>query len=295
MDSTRKIITVIIILAVGIVSFAFIGSWASNPETYEKSYKSINKTQEYALGLTAGATTTSIALAAVPGDATTPLANKLMDVAGYMGIVSVAVFLEKYMLTLCGALAFKILIPIGCLLLLFGLFLKNSESVEKLKRITGKIVLVGILLWVLVPASIVVADSINKTYQEMNKNQTEDVIDRVTTESNMNINKETTKDNNNATSNTGGFLSDAIYHIKSATKDAAENVGEKTKIAMKKAENLLYKTLEEFAVLIVTTCIIPICVFIVGIWLIKHILGIPIPSLKLSKASQLEHNEGKKD
>ena len=49
-------------------------------------------------------TGTSIALATaaalVPGDATTPIANKLADVAGYMVIVSAAIVIEKYLLAL---------------------------------------------------------------------------------------------------------------------------------------------------------------------------------------------------
>ena len=78
-----------------------------------------------ALGLSGTATALATGAAAIPGEAATPIANKLADVAGYMVIVYAVIIVEKYLLTITGYIAFKILFPIGCVLLAAGNFLKK--------------------------------------------------------------------------------------------------------------------------------------------------------------------------
>lgn len=41
--------------------------------------------------MAASSTTASVVLAAVPGDATTPIADKLADVSGYMAVASILI------------------------------------------------------------------------------------------------------------------------------------------------------------------------------------------------------------
>ena len=55
-------------------------------------------------------------------------------------------------------------------------------------------------------------------------------------------------------------------------------------------QNSLNKMIEGVAVMIVTTCIIPLCVLILFLWIVKNVTGlkITVPSLKkLPKASRL--------
>ena len=77
------------------------------------------------LELTGTATALATGAAAIPGDATTPIANKLADVAGYMVIVYAVIIIEKYLLTITGYIAFKILFPIGCILMATGNFYES--------------------------------------------------------------------------------------------------------------------------------------------------------------------------
>ena len=96
----RKRITIAIILVViAAISFAVIGSWAASPDTYEGSMQTLENVQGQALAMTASATGLATVAAMVPGDTTTPIANKLMDLSGYMVIVYVFITLEKYLLT----------------------------------------------------------------------------------------------------------------------------------------------------------------------------------------------------
>ena len=93
-----------------------VSKWASSVESYTKILDTLNEMQKKALALTGASTALATGAAAIPGDATTPLANKLMDMAGYMVIVYAVIIIEKYLLTLTGYLAFKILIPVALLI-----------------------------------------------------------------------------------------------------------------------------------------------------------------------------------
>ena len=79
--------------------------------------QSLDDKKTTALELTAAATAASAAITLIPGDAGTPIADKLADLSSYFLIVVCAIYLEKYLVTITGLAAFKLLIPIGCILL----------------------------------------------------------------------------------------------------------------------------------------------------------------------------------
>ena len=75
---------------------------ASNPENHKKTIEALDEKKADILKLTATSAAASTAIAAIPGDATTPIANKLTDLTSYFLIILVVIFLEKYLVTLTG-------------------------------------------------------------------------------------------------------------------------------------------------------------------------------------------------
>lgn len=143
--------------------FFAISNWATSADTYSRIINTLNELQKKALELTGTATALATGAAAIPGDATTPIANKLADVAGYMVIVYAVIIIEKYLLTITGYIAFKILFPIGCILMATGNFMKAGWK-EFIYRIGIKSIILGILLWGLVPTSVWMTNKVNETY-----------------------------------------------------------------------------------------------------------------------------------
>lgn len=93
--------------------------------------------------MTATSAAAATAIAAVPGDATTPVANKLADLTSYFLIILMVIFLEKYLVTLTGYAAFNSLIPVAVLLFvlwLVRLFFEVQISIpgDLPKKISGK-------------------------------------------------------------------------------------------------------------------------------------------------------------
>ena len=134
-ELTKKIICVIILIAIGCVSFFVAAPWAGDPANYEKTTETLDNLENKAIIMTGTAAALATAAALVPGDATTPIANKLADVAGYMVIVYVAIILEKYLLTMTGFAAFKILVPAALLLIAVSILLTGTDGKIKLRKI----------------------------------------------------------------------------------------------------------------------------------------------------------------
>lgn len=102
-----------------LLSFCVIAKYTSSPTMKINAHaiQSLDDKKTTALELTAAATAASAAITLIPGDAGTPIADKLADLSSYFLIVVCAIYLEKYLVTITGLAAFKLLIPIGCILL----------------------------------------------------------------------------------------------------------------------------------------------------------------------------------
>ena len=159
----NRLIMMLVCIGIALASFFVVSKWATSVDSYRWVIKTLNGLQKKALGLSGTATALATGAAAIPGEATTPIANKLADVAGYMVIVYAVIIVEKYLLTITGYIAFKILFPIGCVLLAAGNFLKNGWK-EFIYRIGIKSIILGVLLWGLVPTSAWVTNMVNETY-----------------------------------------------------------------------------------------------------------------------------------
>lgn len=91
-----------------------------SPETIA----SLDEKKQTVMELTAASTVTSALITLLPGDTATPIAEKMADVSGYLLVVLCAIYLEKYLVTITGYVAFTYLIPIACGLWIFNLILQ---------------------------------------------------------------------------------------------------------------------------------------------------------------------------
>ncbi len=275
----KKIVCIIVLAVIGCMSFFWAAPQARNPESYEKTIETLDGLENKALVMTASSTALATAAALVPGDATSPIANKLADIAGYMVIVYIAIIIEKYLLAMTGLVAFKILIPIALVAIGISIFLKEEKGKVTLRRLACKLALLGILLWALVPTSALVTNIVNDTYDMSYSVETE--LEEGVLESIEEIEAEEKED----------FSIKNLWNsIVDKTGAVTEMVKEKVSDGVVEFQNSLNKMIEGVAVMIVTTCIIPLCVLILSLWIVKMVTGLnfAVPSLKkLPKASRL--------
>lgn len=261
----KKVILIVVLLIISIISIFVVSKVASSTEFHAKSIQSLEEKKITVMELTAATAVASSAIASIPGDATTPLANQIMELSGYLLIVTGAIFLEKILLILTGYLSFGFLIPIACLLCGIYLFVKK----EILKNLAIKLAIFGIAIFLIVPVSVQVTNLIESTYQTSIDQTIEDAKNAGSEiEENANIETED---------------SEGINGIISKAEDFISNIGENASGLIDKCKKVLSNFVDAIAILIITSCVIPIAVLIFFIWIIKIIFGISIPTPKIKK------------
>ena len=241
--NVKKLAWVAVALVIMVLSMTVVSKAASNPENHKKTIEALDEKKADILKLTATSAAASTAIAAIPGDATTPIANKLTDLTSYFLIILVVIFLEKYLVTLTGYATFSILIPAACVLFAAGI---------GFNRTVLKIAAFGLVIFMLIPFSMNISAMIEKTYESTMEETVKEAQD-ITNEIEKNTDSE------------GNIIEKALSKIKDGISGLLE-----------KGEELLNQFIELIAVMLVTSCLIPIFIFLFMIWFIRMLFGVQI-------------------
>ena len=113
---TRKIAAIACVWILAVISFFGAGKKFGGIETYKPVTESLDNKRAQVVEMSGALIGLSVAVAAVPGDATTPVANQIAQMNSYLVIALGAIMLEKFLLPVMGILTWKVLIPAALLL-----------------------------------------------------------------------------------------------------------------------------------------------------------------------------------
>ncbi len=275
----RMILLLLIPILVGVLSFFPLASHASSAEFHRSSIEALEEKEKTVLELTTASTAASALVTLLPGDVATPIADKLADLSSGFLVVLCALYLEKYLLTITGYAAFKVLIPLACIL--YAAYVVVSK--EQLVRLARKLVLFALAIFLLIPAGVKVSDLIEDTYRTSIETTIEEA-------KNLSEDMEGLAEQSPEETEQKSWLE--------SFKDWTVNVGSTVKETLsgwlEKAENVVNRLFEALAVMIVTCCIIPIVVLLGFVWIFKAVcsVDIPLPDLltqKRKKKSTRQH------
>ena len=216
--------------------------------------------QTTVLELTAATAAASAAVTLLPGDTAEPIAQKLADLSTGFLLVLCAIFLEKYLLTIIGHLAFTYLIPDACALFLLYIFVPCAIF----KEFALKLALFGLALVIAIPASVRVSEMIDKTYQASIEASIE-AAKQATSE----IEKSADGEQPDAEEEEG-FLSGIFSSVAEGISDLASG-------AVDWIRSIITRFMEALAIMLVTSCAIPLLVLAFFLWLAKAIFGVAVP------------------
>lgn len=242
----KKAMIFALLVLLAVISATWIAPMAADPANHRHSIEKTEEKITSVMTLSGGAAATSATLSLLPGDVCTPIATQLAELAKYFLLVLSSLYLEKFLISLSGYITFGFMIPVACILL--GVTVLTGK--RNLSRTAGKIALVGVIIFLIVPASVWLSDMVYQT-QASKVNDTIEEYNDLTIEGDSD----------------GGFLSE-LTSITSETIDRVTSF----------IDNLL----ESLAVMIVTSCVIPILVFVFLIWLVKTIFSENILTLDSS-------------
>lgn len=239
-----------VLIILFLLSLFWLGPKYANVSSHVADIQFLDHRVNDVLGLAAGSTGISALISMIPGGVGEPIAEQLMDFNVYYLIIVCGIFLEKYLLTITAQVTFYALIPCACVLGAMFLFTQKDFFM----KIGIKIFLFGLILIHLIPVSVTISQTIMDT-AEVSIQET---------------------------------IHEADQFIQKEDKNLWDKIKNGFNLTVEKAKNITGNFIEQIAVLIITSCFIPILVFLGFLWTAKVILGIPIPSLKLKEKNRDE-------
>lgn len=271
MNPRLRIVCAVVLAVLALASVFVLGRFATDPAVYKGTVEVLDAKKDTVMSLMAASTASSAALSVLPGDMGTPIAEKLVDLSSNFLVVLAAIYLEKYLLTIMGFASFRVLIPFACAFMIGALALWNNPKGRLMfSRLSVKLVLFALIIVAVVPVSVFVSGMIEQTYQAsidetiQSAEQTTDAIEKST--------EETEKENKTGLSNPLGALT-AVPETIAGLTDAARNS--------------LNRFIEALAVMIVTSCVIPILVLLFFLWLARIVLGVNIEIPQMGRRRHL--------
>ena len=250
-----RIAAVIILALTIILSCTVMGNKLTDPATYAHTIEVLDHNRTTILGLTAASAAASAAISTLPDDMCSPLSQEISDFTTYFMLILSVIYLEKYLITILAAAACYALIPAGCAALLVHCFFPNGT----LQSIGSKLLIFGAAVLLVIPSSVWVSDQINAIYSE----SIEITVQSASAVS-ENLIGETADENKENTT--------VIDEAKALLGDLSGSVAG----VVEQFKNLLNRFIEATAVMIVTTCLIPILVIVFFVWIVKTLFNVQI-------------------
>ena len=258
----EKAIIAAVLAAVALVSLIVFANIASNPETYTGIIGTLDEKKGNVMVLATTTTAASAAISALPNDMGTPIADKLVDFSSYFMVILAVIYLEKFLLTTLGFLGFGILIPVACALFAVAVFLRRGTLTRvNLQRLGTKLATFGLALALVVPVSVWLTDNVDATFDE-SLAAASAAAQEATEQLEENTQEQAQED--------PGLLGG----IASAVQEGWNGLTQGAQQALDSLGQQLNTMIDTLAVMIVTSCLIPLLVLILFLQLVKIITGL---------------------
>lgn len=261
----EKAIIAGVLIALALISALVLGAIASAPETYAGIDSTLDEKKLNVMGLAATTTGASAAITVLPNDMGTPIAEKLVDFSSYLMVILSVIYLEKFLLTTLGFLAFVVIVPVACVLFAIAVFQRRgSLSKANLQKLGTKLAAFGLALALVVPASVWLTNRIDDTYADTlaasaaAAQEATEQLEAATQEESQETQQET-----DLWGSITGAVQSGIDTITQGAQEALDDLG-----------NQLNTMIDTVAIMIVTSCLIPLIVLIVFLQLVKIITGL---------------------
>ncbi|MCW6667289.1 hypothetical protein NHG34_06935 [Aerococcaceae bacterium NML190938] len=258
-------------LLIAFISFQMIANSQMIMNINHRAVIDLDEKKETVMALIFASGGASMSLEAIPTEVGTNISENIADLTMYLAIVLGGIWLQKYLLSVTGILAFKILVPIAFVLLASNIFLGREE----IRNLVKKLLLFAVLIFGLIPSSVWVSNHIESYYTV----STSISIDKLVNDSNFieqsteqltQQETEVVEENKNLWDQISGVVGSATEQVSTFVGNVINVAGE----IKEKAETFLGNMIEAVVVLIITTCVMPILVCFLFLWGINLIFGL---------------------
>ena len=240
----RKITQTFFLILLVVISLTYGYKIGSKPSTYLTINESIDNKTTTVLELTGAATVISTAISAIPDDTATPIAQEFAKLTEAFAIVLIVLFAEKYLMPIMGMIAFRGIIPVAAILFIIGIWKNNKVFIGK----GWNYVKLALALLLIIPSGILCSERIDETYKQ--SIQTSIVSATSIADDARRVSDSNTTDSNG--------LKGRIDNLRDKALGAVRNY------------------IEAFAVMVVTTIVIPLVIAVVLFAVLKRFTGFDV-------------------
>ncbi len=256
-----------------LLSISLLGKAVPTIPFISSSVTSLDESKQTVTDFTAAALGLSVAITFLPDDIGSSLADALTELDKYFVLILVAIFLEKLLVTSGIDLVFRWILPAACILwMVSGLLLlcKGSEVAHRfphLKRFSSysaalqgfakKLLILCVAMVLTVPCGTHLANTVGAQYQEYVQQTVEE-----TGSATASITDNVTAGDDDAT------ILERITGAVSSVIDGVKDLADYCKTALQKFMNSI-------AILLITTCVIPVLTFLFLLWVMKNLFAPP--------------------
>ena len=275
---SKEIMLTILLVVIALLSIFVVSKKVTSPSFNAKAVASLDEKKVTVLGLAATAAASSTALSAIPGDTAMPIADQIAELSKYFIFILGAIMLEKVLLAVVGHVSFTFIIPAACALFIGFLFFRK----EFMLKFAIKLSIFGIVIFLAIPSSIYISNVIEDSQQaaidqavaEAKENQS--AIEEATVPTPEPTKPPVHEDDRTFFQKIGDEVTGVTEDIGDKVADVTSKIGTGVSDLVKKGEESLGRFLDTIAILIITSCVIPIVVILIFIWIIKILFGFDI-------------------
>ncbi|MEE8808741.1 MAG: hypothetical protein SOI44_10045 [Lactimicrobium sp.] len=276
----KKIILSIIWAAIALLSVFVFAKFFSSYKILKGTYDYLDTKKNQVMGINAAVTGAAMIAGALPKQMGSAIVATLTNLQKPCLTVLAAVFAERYLASIFIDISLVFLIPIACI---FGIIYQWLNDGTIMKNLAFKLATMGIVLSLTIPASVFLSkhienvSSANEKIEEVQRlDQLEEEINNETQENNDTddqADEETANDEN-----IWDKIVDTISDTADEAKDQLEKAANTAKVTIQKIKNWINGVIEALVIMIVTSCFIPIIVFVILFWLLKLLFQIDVPA-----------------
>lgn len=244
----RKTILTVALIVLAILSATVFADVFSSPRFHRETIKTLDGQKNTATTLSVAVTAASTTLSLLPDDTASPIANELADLTLPLFVIVCIIYLEKFLLTTFAWIAFAFLLPACCLLAILYIYRGNELLLGYIK----KLIALALVLIMVIPFGALVTVKIQDTYSE--------TIDIVFSEIDGFSEEALTEDEE---------VTNAFVKFFSGLKDDVVQLVETSK-------NMLGLFNDAIAVLLITSCAIPVLTAALFVMAIKSLFSLNV-------------------
>lgn len=240
---TVRVLWAVALIILGAISFFVLAPYFISTDFTASYIDALDTECNNAIKLSAGASGLATAISFIPSDYGEPLADQLAIIGVCFVVVISLLTFEKYMLSVSAFVAFKLMIPIACVIFCVAILVGKSGFKQAAIKLGEKLTVFSLILFLIVPATVGATNVIKDTHNasiEASTQRTEQAIAKV-----------------------NGITSGEVTDWSSLT----DAVKDRVTGAISLVKEAVGSFTESLAVMLVTSCLLPIAVMVVLILL----------------------------